>query len=122
MFKSKEPVHGYTRALPMRPPLTSQAVAFHQLWPHKGGTRKEISRISWNECPAAHRVGVAGDKVLVQPQEASSWGGDLTLLSTTAPLAWHGGRQGALMPNPCPETPRPRRLQGARPVDDSMGR
>lgn len=84
-------MHGYTCALPTRPPLTSQAVAFHQPWPHRGGTREEISRISWNECPAAHRVGVARDKVLVQPQGDSSWGGDLTLLSTMAPLARHGG-------------------------------
>lgn len=41
MFKRKELRHGYTHVLPTRPPLRSQAVAFHQPWPHRGGTREE---------------------------------------------------------------------------------
>lgn len=118
MLKSKELRHGYTHGLPTQSPLTRQAVAFHQPWPH-GWNERRISRVSWNECPAAHRGGwLTCDKVLVRPEEASGGGGDMALLSTPVPLACNGGvGGGGLMPNPCPKTPRPHRLQGARLVD-----
>lgn len=92
MFKRKELRHGYTHVLPTRPPLRSQAVAFHQPWPHRGGTREES--------PTS-----PGMNVLL-PTEGRShatrfWcdlkkpGAEVVIwLFSPMPLAWHGGRVG----------------------------
>jgi hypothetical protein len=108
MFKRKELRHGYTHVLPTRPPLRSQAVAFHQPWPHRGGTREE-SPTSPGMNVLLPRGAVTRDKVLVRPQEARGRGGDLALLTHATSLAWGAGG-GGLMPNPCPRTSRPHRL------------
>lgn len=97
MFKSKELRQWIHTWSPHTAPTDKSSCGLPPALASQGWNEKRISRASWNECAAAHGGGwgvvvvITCDKVLVRPEEASGGGGDMALLSTPVPLAWHGG-------------------------------